>query len=85
MCQCQLCDSGIVYKLGFNGGVCCFVKQFGMLCEFDVFVVQYVWLCLLIDVLCDVFVDIDVCFEFEFEQKFGILYVVCDLCDWDVL
>lgn len=76
-------SNGIVYKPGFNSGTRRFMQRLAELQAPDAFREQFRRLKPLIDLSRDTLGDIETRFEFEFEQRSGILHVVRHARDWE--
>lgn len=76
--------SGIVYKPGFNGSTRRFMQRLAELQEPNAFRDQYRRLKPLVDVSRDALAAIETRFNFEFEQRSGMLHVVRHPREWEL-
>ncbi|MEJ8797206.1 FAD-dependent oxidoreductase [Trinickia caryophylli] len=77
--------SGIVYKPGLNRDTRRFMQRLGRLQAPDAFRDQYRLLKPLVDVSRETLCAIETRFGFEFEQRSGLLHVVREPREWDLL
>lgn len=75
--------SGIVYKPGFNSITRRFMQRLAELQAPDAFRDQFRRLKPLVDLSRETLADIETRFDFEFEQRSGILHVIRQARDWE--
>jgi D-amino-acid dehydrogenase len=75
---------GLIYKPGFNSATRRFMQRLTRLQEHEAFCEQYRRLKPLVDVARETLAAIETRFNFEFEQRNGLLHVVRHARDWEL-
>jgi D-amino-acid dehydrogenase len=76
--------SGLVYKPGFNGGTRRFMQRLAAFQEPDAFRAQYRRLGPLVDLSRETLAALETRFDFDFEQRSGMLHVVRHPREWEL-